>query len=435
MYKWIISKKGDAGQVMIAVVMLLLGISVGIVNRGVTPTREDNDLARSVIQSKMVQVTGDSVLEDVGYRIRFSMPYDLIESINLNGGYATATVVNDVLNDTKTLSSESNISSSIRRAEVVLQKSETVTFSYAVQVGQGGLDLGNSSSVFGNVYTDGPVVGNNNVVTGTVVSASTTGLINRILVGGDAYAHNISNSNITGDSYYYSPATYISSITHGIMHPGSPDMPTTTMPISDAMIDSWEQLAAAGNSISSPCPYKITSSMSLGPTVINCDVELSGSAVLTLQGPVWIKGNFVMSNTSEMRIDPSLGKSVAFIVDNPANRTTSSKILLKNSANFAGIPSPPAFILLISMSSAYNTGGAAGTPAIIDQNSTTGDVLLYAPYGEVTLNNSVSVKSIVAKKLSLRNSARLLYTDGLESLIFYEGPGGSWDVNGWKEVE
>lgn len=37
--------------------------------------------------------------------------------------------------------------------------------------------------------------------------------------------------------------------------------------------------------------------------------------------------------------------------------------------------------------------------------------------------------------IAMKNSAELTYDDGLESTLFDTGPGGSWNINSWREVQ
>ena len=89
-------------------------------------------------------------------------------------------------------------------------------------------------------FSNGPIVGyNSNIVKGDIISAGPLGSVIGSHATGTVYAHSISNSNIDKDAYYIS----ISNTTvDGILHPNSPDQATSSLPISDAMIEDWKNL-------------------------------------------------------------------------------------------------------------------------------------------------------------------------------------------------
>ena len=140
---------------------------------------------------------------------------------------------------------------------------EVVSFSFGVQAGNGGVFLENSSSVRGNVYSNGPVTGqNNNIVRGTIVSAGPVGLIDGAYATSSGYAHTIQDSTLDGNAYFQ---TISNTTVGGTQYPGSADQPTTTLPISDELVEEWKAAALLGGTHTTPCPYVISTSVTLGP--------------------------------------------------------------------------------------------------------------------------------------------------------------------------
>ena len=292
--------------------------------------------------------------------------------------------------------------------------------------------MSNSSEVIGNVFSSGPIVGNNsNIVKGDVISAGLSGLADGIHATGTVYAHTIRDSDIDKDAHYQ---IISGTDVGGISYPGSPDQATSSLPISDAQIDAWKAEAAAGGTHSSPCPYNISGAVSIGPKKINCDLNVSGSAVVTLNGPVWVSGNINFSNTAEVKINPSLGdKSAAIIADKETNRSSSSRIFISNSAEFFGSGSNKSYVLLVSRNN--NAEGGGSTSAIEASNSANGKVLLYAPHGLVYLSNNIIIKEASAHKIQLSNSAKVIYETGIANLLFTSGPSVGYSIESWREEE
>ena len=287
----------------------------------------------------------------------------------------------------------------------------------------------NSSQVVGNVFSNGTIVGqNSNLVKGDIISAGPSGSVAGTHATGTVYAHFISNSDIDKDAYYM---TISGTTVDGTEYPGSPDQATSSLPITDAMIEDWKT-AAAVSAISSPCPYRISSNATIGPVKINCNLEISGSPTVTIAGPVWVAGNIEIENSPIIKLASSLGaNSVAVIADNPANRTTSSKIELENSAQFQNSGAEGSYILFVSQNNSAQNGGSE--KALRAENSISGEVLVYAGHGEVHLKNSISLREVSAYKIRLSNSAQVIYETGLANLLFTSGPSGGYSIESWRE--
>ncbi len=272
-----------------------------------------------------------------------------------------------------------------------------------------------------------------NTITGTVVSAGPTGSANRINASGTAgsmYAKTITDSVVTKDAYYQ---TITDSSVGGVSYPGSANQATSSMPISEDTIDQWEADATAGGVLTTPCPYKITSTVTLGPVKINCDLELSNNGILNLSGMVWVKGNVFIKNSATINISPSIsGRTAALIADNPTNRTSSSKVELTNTSTFLGSGNN-SYVMIVSRNKSASLSG--GEFAIKVGNSISGKLLVYAPSGMIEIENSASLKEATGWKLRLKNSASVTYESGLANLLFTSGPSGGYQIDSWQEVQ
>ena len=288
------------GQAVILLSLFFLFISGAIVSGMIFSAISRTRIAREFPRSKQSYFLGEAGAEDVAYRIMRGKNYDATEVLQLNGSSATIATTENLATGATEISAEADVGSNIRLAEIHLIPGTNALFSYGVQVGNGGLEMEQTSTVSGNVYANGTIVGaNNNAINGDAVSAEATGLIDNVNIAGDAYAHTLIKSDIDEKAYYQSidGATKVggAACPNPNCFPGSPDQPNEPFPISDAKLDEWEQLAAT-TVISSPCPYKITSAQSIGPAKITCDVEIKGNFTVTLTGALWITGNLTTKN-------------------------------------------------------------------------------------------------------------------------------------------
>ena len=416
------------GQAMVIASLFFLMISMTITFGVVQPVTGQIVSTRSIEKGVESLYAAEGVSADVTYRLVKGLSVDTTETIDYGEIQATATTT--TVFDGKEVEATGNSLSHTRKNRTHLTTGSGVSFNYGMQSGEGGVVLENSSSVRGNVYSNGPVTGSGNTIKGDVISAGVNGLVEDIYATSSVYAHTIQDSTIDGDAHYQ---TISGTTVNGTLYPASEDLATSSLPISDEMIAEWEAEAEAGGVISSPCEYEIDTDVTIGPIKIDCDLEINGSPTVTLAGPVWVKGDIEIENSAVIRVSPSLsGKSVPIIADNPSDRSDSSSISLENSAVFQG-SGANSFVVFISQNNDAENGG--DNVAITMKNSATGDVLVYAGHGEISLQNSVNVKEVTGWRIRTKNSAEVLYETGLANLLFTGGPAGGYTFDSWREIE
>lgn len=426
-YKKAEMKKGQA--MLIAVLFFLTG-SMLIVSGIASPVLQDIKMTQDLKESKQSFFTSESGVEDVVYRLKNSIGFSSTEVISIGDSSAITTTA--VLSDRREVISVADKNNLIRKAKVVVIQGSGATFNYGMQAGEGGIILENSSSVSGNLYSNGSIVGSVlNVIKGDVVSAGPSGLIDGIHATSSGYANTIVNAIIDGNAYFQS---ILNTDVDGIEFSNSEDQATSTLPISDDLLDEWEGDAEAGGTISSPCPYIINSDEIIGPVKIECDLIIKGSPTVTIMGAIWVEGNIEIENTATVQVSSSLGSaSVVIIADNPLNRLTSSKVEIQNSATFIGSGTEGSYVLVISRNDSAENGG--GEKAIEVENTANGDLLIYAGHGEVVLKNNISLREVTAYRIRLQNNAEVIYETGLASLLFQSGPSGGFTIDSWDEIE
>lgn len=422
---------------LILVIFFMLGsflVTMGIARTAYRDAVRSNELTDSM----QAYFTTQSSLEDVVYRFRNGYSVSSTETLSLNRANATTTISNVGINQRR-ITTDTRRGSAYRNGEVMLHLTSGASFNFGLQSNTGGITLANSSAVLGNVYSNGSVTGAGNMIYGDVVSAGPSGLISGIHSTSSAYAHTIQSSTIDNEAFYQS----ISGTTVGgsacpnvKCHPGASDQPTSDLPLTDEMIEEWEDEAVAGGTISGSCPYVIDSDMTIGPVKIECDVEVDKSSTdVTLAGPVWITGNLTTKNGPTFRISGGADESALIITDNQADRLTSSQMDLDQSTGFVG-NAGDSYILLVSMNESSSLGGSE--VAIAAGNKTTPgerEVIYYAPYGKISASQSVKLRGATAHLIALSQSAQVEYETGMISLLFTGGAGGSYEVESWEEIE
>ena len=417
----------EKGQAMITAVVFFLFISAAISFSVASTLLSEMKIVRMISDSKNSFYTAQAGLESTVLRAKKGYSFNAIETV-LIGSASSSISVTESSADDKTFVATGIINNATRAVETRITRSAGVSFFYGSQSGNGGLILENNSSVTGNIFSNGTIVGaGSNLIAGSIVSAGSGGLVDSVHATGTVYAHAIRDATIDGDAHYQ---TMSDSIVWGALYSGSPDKEPIAFPITDAVIDSWEALATT-TVINSPCPYIIEDDITIGPAKINCDLKIKGSPIVTLQGPIWVSGNIEIENNSVIQIDPPLvGKSIAIIADKKTNQLTSSIISLDNNPEFLGAGSG-SYIMLLSQNKSAEQGGTK--KAIEIENNSLGDLLVYASHGEISLQNNTVLKEVTGYRVRLKNNANIVFEKGLESLVFSSGAGGTWYQNGWEE--
>ncbi len=414
------------GQTSIVIALVMLIITTSFLLSITAPAIVNLGKTYNLKSSLQSYTLARSVAEDYIYRLFNAM--DLPSETTLTIAGMTATASSTDISGGKYVTSVGSNSGFSRYLKYQVILGDSVSFNYGVQCGAGGLRMYNSSTIIGNLYCNGSIIGASNNITGSAVSTGATGLINNIRTGTNAYAHSITNSRVGGNAYYYSNISGTTVI--GSSFPNSEDQQPLPFSIPDQEIEDWKATAAAGGIISSPCPYIVNGNTTLGPAKINCDFEVRGGT-LTLTGPLWINGNFEASNFTDIAVSSNYSnQSIAIIVDS-ANRLTGSKIDFGQNGNFAG-SGTKSYVLAVSMNNSAELGGSESAVSVA--NSIQGDLLVFAPHGLVSVANSVSLKEISAYKISTRNNSVITYETGLQNVLFTSGPEGGFSINWYRET-
>ena len=264
--------------------------------------------------------------------------------------------------------------------------------------------------------------------------------LSNVLVKGNASANTIGNSDICGDAYYQtidsgslsflnSPSSPCSSpLTPGTAHPNSPDPPLQNMPISESNINQWKQDAEQGGVRSGD--LVVSSNMSYGPKKIEGNLTVSANQILTLTGAVYVTGNIQISNGGSVRCAVSYGENSCVLM-------ADGWVHIENNGVFSGSGQAGSYIMLLSNSlcDGSSSSGCTDHNSAIDLHNNAVGAVFYAGNGLIYLHNGVEVSELTGKKLHLENNAIIRYAQGLASASFSSGPGASWQIETWQEIE
>lgn len=236
-------------------------------------------------------------------------------------------------------------------------------------------------------------------------------------ITGNAYANTINGMRINKDAYYQVESGNTvsgSSCSNNIhCHPGSIDPVSIPMPISQANIDEWKQQALAMGVYTGDitnCPSSIAAGKYVG------NISLSNSCTTTVFSPIWITGNFTLSNSTTVKLDQSYAKSSGvIIVDNFIN--------LANSNKLQGTGQTGSYLIAISE---FNTRDDPSQRTAITLSNSGNQGVVYSNLGSISVSNSNTLTEITGWKLILSNSVTVNYDQGLAGTFFSSGPSGSF---------
>ena len=164
-----INNKGFAAiMALLVVISLILVITFSMTIVVITERQIDKNL----ILSAQSYYSAESGIEDAVLRVIKSEEYEITAINNFTLGDAEISQNIDQVGSDINIQSSSSYFNSKRKLEIPLRITvDDISFHYGVQVGEGGLTMGNVSSIIGNLYSDGPVSGAG-TITGDLIVAT-----------------------------------------------------------------------------------------------------------------------------------------------------------------------------------------------------------------------------------------------------------------------
>ncbi|MBI4049546.1 MAG: hypothetical protein HY395_01880 [Candidatus Doudnabacteria bacterium] len=441
------------GQIIIIAAVFML-VVVGLISSLVAYAGIQIKGHRQAVARVLALSIAEAGIEQAIWKLNSQPGYNGESGVAYNGGAFDISITN-LSGSSKLIRAEAKVpNSSNPRGKRVVQATTTIdttniAFNYGVQIGEGGLEMTNSSRVIGNVYSNGNINGANSArIQGTATVAGSSNEIREMQVDGNANAYLVVNSTIGGSLTTYHlfdgtvggnvVGTALSTCTIGgnavydtifncnvggsSTAPNPDDFvaaPQLPLPITDEQIDAWEDEAEAGGVISTQS-YS-SGSRNLGPKKINGDLILSNTAQVVVTGTLWVTGQIRLSNSAILRLDSSYGSLSGVVLAGVDGSSSAGYIEVANSAQLLGSGTAGSYIMLLSQ----RVGIASNA---IRMSNGSGAAILYSGEGVIEINNSAALKEVTAYKLKITNNATVTYESGLASAQFSSGPGGGWEM-------
>ncbi len=444
----IYTKKKNTGSVMIFTTLFFISISMILLSGLSYVSVKSIKNIRNTIIGKTNYYVAEAGMEDALYRLKNSFLIYPNTTLTIDANSASVNFI-DTYDGYTTLSSVASTGGYYKSLQAKLTLSTNVSFKYGIEAGSGGITLSNSSYVTGTVHSNGTIKslsssGSN--VYGDIIGVGPNGNTFGIHATGSVWAHTIGSSTnyatqIDKNAYYQTIANNVT--VTGTSYPGTADISTTSTPIPDALITKWEADATAGTTLTSSwcdtysngvCTIK--DPKTIGASVIPFDLVIKSTGntatILTVSGPVWIKGNLTVQTSGGIKIASSLGDSnVPIIVDKTTDRLNSSTVTVQQGASFTGSGSVNSWVFIISQNNSAENGGSIVAFSMQQGSSA---LVVYAAHGLLSLSQSAQVVSASAYQVALEQTSNVIFDKNLANVLFSTGSNSAFSIVNWQQI-
>jgi len=425
----------DAGFVAFFITILVLAIMLGLAFSITILVLGEQRISKNIVKSTQAYYIAEAGVEDALLRLKENPSMSAFSYVINNIGQGAADVdVSETIGGSRTITSQGDISNRIRKIRVVYAvDTDEVSFYYGIQVGDLGLEMNGNALVHGNIFSNGTIKGASNTkIYGDAISAGPTGKISSIKIeddegGGNAWATTLEDCTIDGDAHYINIINSSVGGSHFTPEQG-PD--PESMPISNNDITEWKSQAAVGGTISG---YSLggNDQDSLGPIKVQGDMTVDSNAILEVTGTIWVTGDLTLSSNVILYLDSNYGSNSGVIVVDGSISVDGNVILCGSEGYNGGCnPSVGSYLMLLSTKSSSDPDNPA-----IYATSNTETAVLYASDGFIRLGSNASLKEATGYGIYMDSNAEVTYELGLADTKFSSGPGGSWQIKDWSEVE
>lgn len=368
-------------------------------------------------------------IEDSLLRLNKEMNFSKNNSLTVGGGTATIEI-GDPIGGSRFITSSGNLSGRIRKVRAIYTViTDNVSFHYGTQVGDGGMEMGNNSRVKGNVFSNGSVIGSGGkgYIDNNIIVAHNGNKISGLGIGGDALVYTCEDSTINGNLTYVSGGHLDDCSVKGTTKTQTNAIEPQNLPISDSQINEWKNKATNGgilyNNVSIDGAESSLGPIQIGTLVTPKNLTVTNGATLKVNGTIYVTGDVSFSNNAIIELDNSYGSLSGIII-------ADGKITTGNNAILRGSGVSGSYILILSTNDSLNPD----SPAISVNNNAAG-AIFYSNSGLIYLSNNMNAREVTGYKIKINNGAEIQYESGLQNAMFSNGPGGSWQVTEWKEIE
>jgi hypothetical protein len=297
------------------------------------------------------------------------------------------------------------------------EASNDLSFQYAAHSGEGGLFMRNSSKIYGDLIASSSIEAkNSSQIHGDVTVAHNGNFIKGVEIFGDVRVDYCEDSTVHGVLYCN---THHRCTANEIIAPLEEEIKIGDYSITKAHIDMWKAEAEAGGVINRDYVMTGSDTASLGPIKINGNLNMTVGAQLNMTGFIWVTGNISINNSAAIKLDNAFQQFSSVVI-------ADGEISLDNTAKAIGSDDDKSYLILISTSDSVN--------AILAKNQFEANIL-FAPNGEIELNNTSNITQVTAYRIRLENKAELHLKNIMLDIVVGDEEGDSLIIGDWKMIK
>lgn len=428
--------KDQRGQANILLAVVIITASVVLVTGLGLITFNEIKKIENVEKSSQSLYVAEAGVEDALLRLKDRMNYSTSYTLTVGSGTASVEMTGPLVDIT--ITSSGNVSNRVRKVAVNLNATPSggeASFNYGIQVGDGGLNMASNSQVLGNVFSNGPAIGSNGAeILGDIFSAGPAGIIDNFDViksdpsatDGNAHANTVDNSDVENIIYCQT-----GSGNNKACDTSESDPVAVPLPVSDETIAIWKSQASAGGEIASVIVGG-GETQTLGPIKINGDLTIESNGTLIMLGTIWVTGEIDINSNTLVELHSSYGTDSGTVISDGKIEINSNTTICGSEGSTGGVCNPTngTYIMFLSTDPSLNPADPA-----IDMSSNTSLAILYTNNGVIRINSHTNVLEVTAYKLKIDANATVTYQTGLADINFSSGPGGTFAIKSWSEVE
>ncbi len=427
------------GQASLILVLILGLVSIMSVLASSSLSVSNVQIEDTITETNQAWYAAWSGIDEIMYRLRAHQDFGASYTVNLtlpNGATVSATITGD--NNKKIARSSGFIGGVVKNLEVgIASASGKASFVFAAQSGEGGFELEGNTTVTGNVYSNGSVLGikansgnAGSKIMGSVWAVGDIGGLSSPSTGGvyiqkNAWANHLTACLVGGNVRASSAPT-------NCPYSGTYSMstPPSAATLSSVDADYWKTTAEAGGVWEGDCNIASANGTDcsagtriIGNKKINGNLNVPSGVNLTLSGPIWVKGDMNVSQNNTISTAESMGKnSVMIVTSDSSNPSVKGRMVTSSNVTFAR-NSQNAGVIVISENTSVD---CTNLPAI-DMTSNTATVVFVAINGCINVGSNSMLNGILGKKIHIKNNSTIQYDPSLARAIVVPDSGG-WNV-------
>jgi hypothetical protein len=295
-------KRTNRGMAMLISVFFFLAILLTIVLGVAVPIVKQIQIGNELYRSKQSYYLAAAGVEEALYRLQEGMGIASGDTLAFNNGTTTMTVTNTASG--RTIESQADYNDAVRKVQAQVIAGIGASFNYGVQSGNGGFVMSNNAGVYGNVYSNGDIIGSSGTfVTGSAIAANSISL----------------TTDQANDAPVSSPNTITFGNTNSTQDIAQSFQVSTTSPINKVSV--YLRKVGTPSNIS----VRIVTDNAGSPSTNTIDTgTLSASAVTTVTG--WVDVGF----TTNVQLNE--GDTYWVVLDNASVSTSNYYIISANTA-------------------------------------------------------------------------------------------------------